>query len=139
VIFSFCAPSGTGKTTFLLKLIPLLQDEGFSVALLKSTHHHTLSSEKHKDSSQYELLGIPSLITVNRRKALHFISSQTTDFVLIEGGRRYPYPTLLLKRGSQDPSWSPPLELVREVDLTHPNALLQTKEWLVAQHLLAFK
>ena len=139
MIFSFCAPSGTGKTTFLLKLIPLLKEEGLSVALLKSTHHHTLSSGEHKDSYQYELLDIPSLITANRHDALRFINTQNTDFVLIEGGRRYHFPSILLKRVPSDPSWVPPQHIVREVDITQPHALQQTKEWLINQHRLYLK
>jgi len=38
-LIGFCAYSGTGKTTLLGKLIPLLKGRGLRLALLKHAHH----------------------------------------------------------------------------------------------------
>jgi molybdopterin-guanine dinucleotide biosynthesis protein B len=49
----FVAPSGTGKTTLLRKLVPLLRERGLRVGYLKHAHHAFQLDTPGKDS--YEL------------------------------------------------------------------------------------
>ena len=38
-VLGFAAYSGTGKTTLLVKLLPLMKLQGLRVAMIKQTHH----------------------------------------------------------------------------------------------------
>ena len=49
----FVAPSGTGKTTLLRKLVPVLRERGLRVGYLKHTHHEFQLDTPGKDS--YEI------------------------------------------------------------------------------------
>ncbi|MGB5281769.1 MAG: molybdopterin-guanine dinucleotide biosynthesis protein MobB, partial [Arenicellales bacterium] len=49
----FCAWSGTGKTTLLTQLLPLMVEQGLKVAVVKHAHHTFDIDHPGKDS--YEL------------------------------------------------------------------------------------
>ena len=133
MIVPFCAPSGTGKTTFLIALSSLLVKRNRTVAIAKSTHHETLKEDSCKaDSYKYERLNIPFLISSNPEELLLFVQNQPTDFVLVEGGRSLSMPSVVLKRGPFDPSWSPPHTVVRTIDIEKAEALHQTQAWLLS-------
>ena len=38
-VLGFAAYSGTGKTTLLVKLLPLMKQQDIRVAIIKQTHH----------------------------------------------------------------------------------------------------
>ncbi|MBM74055.1 MAG: hypothetical protein CMK59_01535 [Proteobacteria bacterium] len=134
MIIPFCAPSGTGKTTFLLKLCSALLGQSRSVALIKSTHHNLLKPENtNTDSSKYQTLGIPFLISSDTEEMNHFAQHQTVDFVLIEGGRSLNLPSVVLKRGLLDSSWTPPLSILKTIDINQQAAVVQTSKWLTSQ------
>ena len=52
-ILGFSAYSGTGKTTLLRQLIPLLKARGLRVSVIKHAHHHFELDFPGKDSSNY--------------------------------------------------------------------------------------
>ena len=52
-VLGFAAYSGTGKTTLLIKLIPILKSKGVKVAVIKHSHHDVELDTPGKDS--YEL------------------------------------------------------------------------------------
>ena len=52
-LVGFCAYSGTGKTTLLSRLIPILREKGLRVGIIKHAHHHFDIDQPGKDS--YEL------------------------------------------------------------------------------------
>lgn len=52
-VSGFSAYSGTGKTSLLVKLLPLMKLQGLRVALIKQAHHDIEFDKPGKDS--YEL------------------------------------------------------------------------------------
>ena len=49
-LLGFAAYSGTGKTTLLSKLIPLLTKKGYRIGIIKHTHHNIDIDKPGKDS-----------------------------------------------------------------------------------------
>lgn len=56
-LLGFCAYSGTGKTTLLERLIPLLKPRGLRLALLKHAHSSFETDQPGKDSYQLRKAG----------------------------------------------------------------------------------
>ncbi|MDH5473569.1 MAG: molybdopterin-guanine dinucleotide biosynthesis protein B [Gammaproteobacteria bacterium] len=101
-VIGFAAYSGTGKTTLLTQLIPILRDKGLRVAVIKHAHHDFDIDQPGKDSYQLRKAGAsPMLISSSRRMALmidkedekepelaeliHYIHADTIDLILVEG------------------------------------------------------
>ena len=116
-VLGFAAYSGTGKTTLLVKLIPLLKDSGIRVALIKHAHHDFDIDIPGKDSYDLRKAGAEQvLVASTRRRAL--IRETTTeaelqleelvnelhldevDLVLVEGFRHVAFPKIELHRPS---------------------------------------
>jgi len=49
-VLGFAAYSGTGKTSLLKKLLPLLRERGLRVGMVKHTHHDFDIDQPGKDS-----------------------------------------------------------------------------------------
>ena len=81
-VLGFAAFSGTGKTTLLLQLIPLLLARGLHSGLIKHGHHHFEIDKPGKDS--------------------HLLRQAGAAQVMVASARR----TLLLKATSQEPDLS---------------------------------
>ena len=63
--------SGTGKTTLLEQLLPLLREKGLSVAVIKHAHHQFDVDQPGKDSYKLRSAGAtPMLIASRQRFAL---------------------------------------------------------------------
>ena len=114
-LLGFAAASGTGKTTLLEKLIPLLVQQGIRVALIKHSHHDIELDILGKDSyrlrkagaSQVVLAGIHRSICfyehnknddVELMKQLALLDTNTVDLVLVEGFRDQAFPKIELHR-----------------------------------------
>lgn len=116
-VLGFAAFSGTGKTTLLVQLIPLLAQHGLRVALIKHAHHDFDIDIPGKDSYELRKAGAGQvLIASERRRAL--LTEQATprepsldelvaqldlaaiDLVLVEGFRHVPFPKIELHRPS---------------------------------------
>ena len=70
-LIGFCAFSGTGKTTLLTKLIPLLNQQGIRLAVIKHAHHNFDVDHEGKDSYKLRHAGAAQmLISSSRRWAL---------------------------------------------------------------------
>jgi molybdopterin-guanine dinucleotide biosynthesis protein MobB len=70
-IIGFTAYSGTGKTSLLTKLIPLLRDQQIRVSVLKHSHHPFEIDIPGKDSFELRKAGAyQTLISSAKRKAL---------------------------------------------------------------------
>ena len=70
-IVGFAAFSGTGKTTLLTRLLPLLQQRGLRVAVIKHAHHQFDIDKPGKDSYELREAGAcPMLIASSRMTAL---------------------------------------------------------------------
>ena len=125
-VVGFVAPSGTGKTTLLRKLIPLLRESGLRAAAIKHTHHPFEMDQPGKDSYELRQAGAEQmLLASNRRWALlvenhrpepepslnellaHIDQSQA-DIILVEGFKHERFPKIELHRAATDAElWFP--------------------------------
>lgn len=105
--------SGTGKTTLLEKLIPVLKQKGVNVGLIKHSHHNVDVDKAGKDSHRLRLAGAnPTMVACDQRWALMVETEQLADFselvahfadkqvdlVLVEGFKHEPLPKIQLHR-----------------------------------------
>ncbi|BCB62042.1 MULTISPECIES: molybdopterin-guanine dinucleotide biosynthesis protein B [Halomonadaceae] len=121
-VLGVAAWSGTGKTTLLEQLLPLLRGMGVSVAVIKHAHHHFDVDQPGKDSYRLRSSGAaPMLIASRHRYALmqetpgqeepdlaHLLAlmaPHSPDLVIVEGFKAWPIPKLALYReGIGDPA-----------------------------------
>lgn len=114
-ILGFAAFSGTGKTTLLVQLLPILRAHGLKIAMIKHAHHKFDVDKPGKDSFELRKAGAsPMLISSSRRIAimidkeeeaepdlqdlLGYINPDKIDLVLIEGFKQWPFPKIELYR-----------------------------------------
>ncbi len=129
-LIGFSAYSGTGKTTLLKQVIPLLKQRGLRVAVIKHAHHHFDLDQPGKDSFELRKAGADKTIicTTTRmavitefptpdeepslQEIIDTIDPERFDFILVEGYKHLPFPKIELHRQSvgkpylyhQDPS-----------------------------------
>jgi molybdopterin-guanine dinucleotide biosynthesis protein MobB len=116
-VLGFAAWSGTGKTTLLVKLLPMLKWYGIRVAMVKHAHHDFDIDRPGKDSYELRRAGADQvLIASSRRRALitetpagddpdlwELVASfnlDSIDLVLVEGFRHVAFPKIELHRPS---------------------------------------
>ena len=116
-VLGFAAYSGTGKTTLLKKIIPMLTQQGIRIGMIKHAHHQFEIDYPGKDSFELRKAGAQQmLIASSSRMALiteletaqepqldYLISrlEQTSlDLILVEGFRQISYPKIELHRPS---------------------------------------
>lgn len=113
-LLAISAWSGTGKTTLLEQVIPLLKTQGIQSGLIKHTHHQMDIDTPGKDSYLLRKAGADQVIVAsNQRWALMVESpnkplslmqlasqmdSSTLDLVLVEGFKDEPVPKIALWR-----------------------------------------
>ncbi|KGQ38712.1 molybdopterin-guanine dinucleotide biosynthesis protein B [Gallibacterium anatis] len=105
--------SGTGKTTLLEKLLPLLAARGIRTAVIKHTHHNVQLDKPGKDSWRMQQAGAKQVImTCDQRWALmtetpalvslDYLAAQfdpqSVDLILVEGFKQEPIAKILLHR-----------------------------------------
>lgn len=111
---SFSAKSGTGKTTYLEKLIACLKEKGLRIALIKHDAHGFELDQPGKDSYRLRKAGVDTMIlsgpdqtvqisrhTAGEPSLKQLLSSiQGVDLILIEGYKFGSQPKIqLLRRG----------------------------------------
>ena len=117
-VMGFCAYSGTGKTTLLAQLIPLLKASGLRVGVVKHAHHDFDIDHPGKDSHRLRSAGADQMLIASRKRiawveeareaqeeprlhdALAALDPDRLDLVLVEGFKREPYPKIELHRPS---------------------------------------
>ncbi len=112
-LFGFAGWSGSGKTTVIERIIPLLRDHGLRVSLIKHAHHEFDIDQPGKDSWRHRHAGCSEvLISSTARWALiHELRGEPElsleqalgqlspcDLVLIEGYKRAGIPKLEIHR-----------------------------------------
>ena len=115
-LLGFAAWSGTGKTTLLTKLIPLLKEKGLRVGLVKHAHHDFDIDYPGKDSYELRKAGAAEVVIASRKRiasihetpvrqdepvlmdALSHIQVEHLDLVLVEGFKTEDFPKIELHR-----------------------------------------
>ena len=118
-VLGLCAFSGTGKTTLLTALLPLLRARGMRVAVIKHAHHSFDLDYPGKDSYELRKAGaVQTLVASRQRVALireyeperaepsladarALVDPTGMDLVLVEGFKREPLPKIELCRPSR--------------------------------------
>lgn len=108
-IVSFVAYSGTGKTTFLEKLIPKLKAYGLKIAIVKHDGHQFDIDHEGKDSDRFTKAGADVTGLISSEKAVLMENRKTdpetflnkiegVDLILTEGFKHGPWPKIMLHR-----------------------------------------
>lgn len=115
-LLGFVAYSGTGKTTLLEKLIPVLKERGLHVALLKHAHHDFDIDQPGKDSYRLRHAGAAQVMIASHKRwalmnenpsgesepqlseLLRHFDAERFDLLLVEGFKHEAYPKIELQR-----------------------------------------
>lgn len=115
-VLGFCAFSGTGKTTLLTQLLPLLGEQGLRVGVVKHAHHNFDMDQPGKDSYRLRESGARQIVVASARRvasieelpqpadeprladALARINPAAVDLVLAEGFKTEAFPKIELHR-----------------------------------------
>lgn len=117
-IIGLCAYSGTGKTTLLTQLIPILKQKGFRTGVVKHAHHNFDIDHPGKDSYEFRQAGAEQIAVASRNRiawikenngttnepvlsdALSALQSNDLDLVIVEGFKHENFPKIELHRPS---------------------------------------
>lgn len=134
-IIGFAAWSGTGKTTLIERLIPVLKGRGLRLGVVKHDGHTFDIDRPGKDSWRYTHAGAEVSLISSReqtalveRRALDFeaILSRVrdVDLILVEGWKDGPFPKIGLSRAATGKGLPGPAEnfiaLVTDQDISCP-------------------
>lgn len=114
-VVGFAAYSGTGKTTLLRKLIPLLKGRGLQVGLIKHAHHTFEIDTPGKDSFELRKAGADRIVVASRRRwafiaetperdeprvdeLIPLLDDGALDLILVEGFKDADLPKIELHR-----------------------------------------
>jgi molybdopterin-guanine dinucleotide biosynthesis protein B len=117
-VLGVSAYSGTGKTTLLRSLLPILRGKGLRVGVIKHAHHLFEVDHPEKDSYELRKAGAVEMLVASRRRMalvtefeddhpeptlremLSSINHEKLDLVLVEGFKREDFPKIELHRPS---------------------------------------
>jgi molybdopterin-guanine dinucleotide biosynthesis protein MobB len=117
-ILGFAAYSGTGKTTLLTAVIPILQQRGYRIAIIKHAHHQFDIDHPGKDSYELRKAGANQMLIASRKRWALMVESiddsndpslqamikqldiNATDIILVEGFKTEAIPKIELHRSS---------------------------------------
>lgn len=114
-LLGFAAYSGTGKTTLLRKIIPLLAQKGIRIGMVKHTHHNIDVDQPGKDSYELRKSGTDQMVLASPKRttliveyaeqedskltsALGLLQTDSLDLVLVEGFKHEDIPKIELHR-----------------------------------------
>jgi len=114
-VLGFAAFSGTGKTTLLKQLIPLLAERGIRVGVIKHAHHNFDIDKPGKDSYELRKAGARQMLVASARRwalmtendsvgdpeldeLIGRLMLDSIDLVLVEGFKHVPYTRIELHR-----------------------------------------
>ena len=116
-VLGFAAYSGTGKTSLLVKLLPLLGEKGVRVGVIKHAHHTFDIDHEGKDSYALRKAGAKQmLIGSDRRWALIVETEKRTGNILNDFIRRLDHESLdlILVEGFKP-------EIIAKIELIRPS------------------
>lgn len=114
-LLGFAAWSGTGKTTLLEQLIPLLKDSGLRIGLIKQTHHDFEIDQPGKDSHRLRKAGATQTLLASKYRwaligendspeepqlmeLVGRLDHGMLDLILVEGFKHEPFTKIELHR-----------------------------------------
>lgn len=115
-IIGICAFSGTGKTTLLKKVLPILRGQGLHITLIKHAHHQFEIDHPNKDSYELRKAGATKTLIASRKRmalvtefgeehpeptlwdTLSTLDPKDTDLILVEGFKHEAFPKIELYR-----------------------------------------
>lgn len=114
-LLGIAARSGTGKTTLLSRILPLLRQRGLRVALIKHSHHDFDIDHPGKDSFRLRQAGAATVLLTSRyRRAIvtefntrddpdlqteiQALPLDDIDLILVEGFKHEAFPKIELHR-----------------------------------------
>ncbi|MDR0218527.1 MAG: molybdopterin-guanine dinucleotide biosynthesis protein B [Enterobacteriaceae bacterium] len=114
-LLGITAYSGTGKTTLLKQVIPLLRQQQIRVGLIKHTHHNMDVDKPGKDSYELRKAGAAQTLVASQQRwalmtetpelpelDLHYLASRfdaaSLDLILVEGFKNEAIPKIALYR-----------------------------------------
>ncbi len=115
-LIGFATYSGTGKTTLLCNIIPLLKQKGIRVGIIKHTHHGFGIDHPQKDSCKLRESGAKKIVVSSKTRtaiiiehpdnekepeledALKNIRTKDLDLILVEGFKQAQIPKIELHR-----------------------------------------
>lgn len=118
-ILGFVAYSGTGKTSLLLQIIPLLKAKGLRIGMIKHSHHRKFDIDHPgKDSYRLRKAGAEQMLVASRKRwalmveveneleepnlgqLLTNLNQDELDLILVEGFKHENYPKIEVHRPS---------------------------------------
>ena len=116
-VLGFAAYSGTGKTTLLVKLLPLMKLQGLRVAIIKQTHHDFEIDKPGKDSFELRKAGADQVLLASDKRCaviteyeeqkepdlfelINKLDLENMDLVMVEGFKHLPFAKIELHRPS---------------------------------------
>ncbi len=114
-VLGFAAYSGTGKTSLLVKLLPLMKLQGLRVAMIKQTHHDFEIDKPGKDSFELRKAGADQVLLSSERRCaviteyceqrvpdlpalIDQLDLDNIDLVMVEGFKHLPFAKIELHR-----------------------------------------
>jgi len=119
-LLGFAAYSGTGKTTLLSKILPILKSRGIRVGVLKHAHHTFDIDHPGKDSHTLRHAGAAQMLVASYNRwalmtetpdntevpdlneMLAHLEQSQLDLILVEGFKGDSFPKIELHRPSHD-------------------------------------
>lgn len=138
-ILGFAAFSGTGKTTLLRKLLPLLRDRGVRVGMVKHAHHSFEVDRPGKDSYELRKAGAAQMLIASGTRWALMVEKQhakdplldevlleldqaALDLILVEGFKQERFPKIELRRAKlRRPLLCPEDEMIIAIAADHPD------------------
>jgi molybdopterin-guanine dinucleotide biosynthesis protein B len=127
-IVAFAAPSGTGKTTLIERVVRDLVARGLRVGVLKADAHRVVLDTPGKDSFRFAEAGAAPVAVLSAERLALFerLEGEVSlvsavdrlfpgaDIVLVEGFRRSGVPTVRVHRaaGPATAGWEPPRNVI---------------------------
>jgi molybdopterin-guanine dinucleotide biosynthesis protein B len=144
-ILGFAAYSGTGKTTLLTRVIPLLREQGLQVALVKHAHHNFEPDQPGKDSYELRKAGAEQVLVASHKlwalfredgdedepvlaELVQHLDRRDLDLILVEGFKHEDIPKIELHRpkmglGPIYPTDPNIIAVATDGEISHPNEL----------------
>jgi len=114
-IIGFAAYSGTGKTTLVTNVIPLLKQRGLKIGVLKHAHHSFVIDTPGKDSYELRESGAQQVMVASKQRIawvmenlheeepllfelLNYFVGQELDLIIVEGFKHEPFTKIEVYR-----------------------------------------